>query len=127
VTDSEFDADNVDDLGGGTDINPEGPYDLGVEIGTSGIGGDDIQTTIFNLIDSSGQLNVAHFLAQEVAIRASSTGLPGSSRTGSSKVNETVPDEPDFEHDVPDAGTTTLLLGAGLVDIEGLRRKVIKQ
>jgi hypothetical protein len=66
--------------GGG---KPAHKYDVGVEIGTSGIGKDDIQTTEF-IIDSTAGLTIDDFINQEFGIRLTSVGA--GPRKSSSKV-----------------------------------------
>lgn len=90
-------ADNVSNLGGGVNTNPEGPFDIGVEIGTPGIGGDDIQSTTITF-SSSAPLTNAMFTTDTdpvtasgpnallFALRMTSVGLPGGPREGSSKL-----------------------------------------
>lgn len=79
VTDSKFDADKVDNLGGGVNIrgdvrNEVGKLDGGVEIGTSGIGSDDIQSTTFTLSHEDQPLTYEDFEGQAFAVRLTSVG-----------------------------------------------------
>jgi len=81
---------NVDNLGGGTVINPLGPFDVGVEIGTAGIGMDDIQTTTLLISHTSAFLTNSLFppLANDpgfLAVRATSVGTVGGDRNSSGK------------------------------------------
>lgn len=91
-------ANGVDNLGGGVNSNPEGQFDVGVEIGTPGIGGDDIQTTTFTFGHNSALLtnalltsvtdpiDPAGFNALLFAVRMTSVGPTGEPRDGSSKL-----------------------------------------
>jgi hypothetical protein len=97
VTQVVMSANNVSNLGGGVNTNPEGPFDIGVEIGTPGIGGNDIQSTTITF-SSSGSLTNAMFTTDTdpvtasgpnallFAVRMTSVGLPGGPRDGSSKL-----------------------------------------
>ena len=91
VTDQQYSANNVINLGNGANLNGDGTqsFDLGVEIGSSGIGGgDDFQTTMFTLSHSTETLTIANFIfdGTEFGVRATSTGPAGGSRGGSSKL-----------------------------------------
>jgi hypothetical protein len=90
-------AGTVNNLGGGNNLNGGGtpaPFDMGFQIGTPGIGSDDIQTTTFFLMHASVALDVNQFVNQDVGVRLTSVGLPGSSRNGSSKLGGTFDDPP---------------------------------
>ncbi len=78
VTDWDFSG-NVDNLGGGATITPAGPFDAGIEIGTSGIGTDDFYTTTFTI----SSLSEALVLDDSFGARLTSVG---SNRQGSSKL-----------------------------------------
>jgi hypothetical protein len=93
----EYDANSVANMGGGNpNINPLGPFDAGIEIGTgNGAGGpDDYQTFMFLLSHSSLSLDVSTFFPTSAAvggdgfvmgIRAQTVGADGGLRGGSSK------------------------------------------
>ena len=115
ITQATFDADAVINLGGGNNLNGGGtpcPCDLGVEIGTPGIGSDDYQSVTFTLSHSTETLTTALFDGQDFGVRVMSVGSPNGGRGGSSKLSGVVP-EP----------STALLLGLGLAAL-GARRKV---
>lgn len=103
VTELQKSANGVNNLGMGANINPLGPFDIGIEFGTPGMASDDIQLTSFVLSHSSLALNLNTFFASAanvtgnnvMAIRATSVGPPGD-RGESSKLPSgnptTVPD-----------------------------------
>ncbi len=108
----------VSDLGNGANITPK-KFDAGVEIGTPGIGKDDIHSTMFTVSRSSGvALSLAQFVNQDFGLRLTSVG---SDRTGSSKLVGTAPSQP-----VPEPGTMAatglIVAGYGL-----LKKKVLKR
>lgn len=113
VTDFGFGTNN---LGGGNNVNPLGPFDIGVEIGTSGIGADDIQSTSFTVSHNSEALMLAD-LGDVIAGRLTSVGLPESARAGSLKLQGTVTDNGNGNgppmNDVP-APMSLALVVAGL-------------
>ena len=124
VTDFDFDADIVDNLGGGAVIAPAGPYDIGVEIGTSGMSDDDIQMTMFVISHSTEDLSISNFVNQAIGLRGMSTGLEGGSRSGSSKIISTVPDEPTLVVvPVPAAAWMGLSLLGAMGGMKTLRRR----
>ena len=118
VTQTQFSANSVINLGGGNNLNGGGspcPCDIGVEIGLSGIGGgDDFQTTTFTLSHTSESLDLSMFLGENVGARLTSVGLPGGSRGGSSKLGGMVP--------VPEP-STAVMLSTGLVGFAMAQRK----
>lgn len=132
-------ANSVSNLGGGNNTNPEGPFDIGVEIGTPGIGSDDIQSTVFTASHSSGLLTT-HFttVADPVtssgpnallfAVRLTSVGLPGGDRSGSSKLGTTGANNGGGppQQVVPEPGTMALLGAMGLAGMGLIRRYCVK-
>lgn len=130
-------ANSVTNLGGGNNTNPEGPFDIGVEIGTPGIGSDDIQSTVFTASHSSGLLTT-HFTtvtdpvtgsgpnALLFAVRLTSVGLPGSNRGGSSKLGVTGGDGGGPPQEVvPEPGTMAFLGAMGLAGMALIRRRCV--
>lgn len=90
-------ANAVNDLGAGVNTNPEGPFDLGIELGTAGIGKDDLPATLVVLSHPDRALSIADvFTATDLitpsgplelllAVRVTSV-LVGDARNGSSKL-----------------------------------------
>jgi hypothetical protein len=109
VTEFRVGEDSINDLGGGANMKGDGgyryeeseesggdiikghKYDVGVEIGTQGIGNDDIQSTMFtvsnpNLVGDD-DLNVENFADVEFGVRLTSVGSESKGGRGqSSKV-----------------------------------------
>ena len=86
VTDHQFAANSVDDLGNGANVKGEltaaGKYDAGVEIGTQGIGADDISSTTFVLSVNGADLTLADFCGQRIALRYTSVDFGDGSESG---------------------------------------------
>ena len=94
VTSSQFVANGVIDLGNGSNLHGGGtpcPCDIGVELGTPGIGKDDINSTSF-LLRTNVPLSLAEFANQLVGVRVTSTGPDPLSRGGSAKLAGSLPD-----------------------------------
>ena len=84
VTDSQFRVNRVSNLGDGVNMNgTQTNFDGGVEIGTSGIGRDDIQSTTLTLSHDSADLTLDLFENQNFGVRLTSVGA---NRNGSSKL-----------------------------------------
>ena len=60
---------------------------IGIELGSSGIGANDIQAADFFLDHDTTDLALSMFDLSRWAVRMTSVGLPGGSREGSSKLN----------------------------------------
>lgn len=123
---TQFATGSINSLGQGNNINPGGPFEIGVEIGQQGLGRqgiDDIQSTTFTVAHSSQALTLAQFYNQDFGLRLQSVGLPGSNRNGSSKLGGTAPGS---SQPVPEPGTIVatglFALGVGL-----LKKKAIVQ
>ena len=122
VTTVEKDANNVNKAGNGNNINPEGPFDIGVEIGTPGMGKDDIQSTMFTISRSDNMFLDANLFTSVTdpatqsgpkellfAVRLTSVGNFDSQRTGSSKVGVEKGVEPLKTASVPEPASTAAL------------------
>jgi len=121
VTDSKFRANGVIDLGQGSNLHGGGtpcPCDIGVELGTPGIGKDDILSTTF-LLHGSGPLSLSDFADQLVGVRVTSTGPDPFSRGGSAKLAGRLPDTVP----VPEPHPAPLIaIGLGALGYAGRRR-----
>jgi len=121
VTDSRFAANSVIDLGQGSNLHGGGtpcPCDIGVEIGTPGIGKDDFLTTTF-LLHGLTPLSLSDFTDQLVGVRVTSVGPDADSRGGSAKLAGTFPETLP----VPEPDPALLVgMGLGLLGLAGRRR-----
>lgn len=116
VTSHQIGANSVIAVGNGNNLNGGGtpcPCDLGVELGTAGIGKDDLRTVTFTLSHATANLDVSFVASQTFGVRATSVGSRGC-REGSSKLVGTIPV-------VPEPGTA-LLMGLGLAGLAAGRR-----
>lgn len=84
VSASAFNPGKISSVGGSSN-NIKGKFDAGVEIGSEGIGENDIQETTF-ILSANKALSLGMFSNQSFGLRLMSVGLPGSSREGSSKL-----------------------------------------
>jgi hypothetical protein len=90
-------AHGVTNLGGGVNSNPEGPFDLGIALGTPGIGKDDLSSSTVILKSPVRALTIADFFTATdpvtpagplqllMAVRVTSVLVHGQ-RNGSSKL-----------------------------------------
>ncbi|MFO7030650.1 energy transducer TonB, partial [Limnospira fusiformis CCALA 023] len=83
-----------------TSISPL-KFDAGVQIGTPGIGQDDIQSTVFVITADGEELSLDQFVGQEFGVRLTSV-QSGGSRSASSKLRGTA--EAVFTADGDDVG-----------------------
>ncbi len=93
VTDTEFDEAGVDSLGRdanikGSVVNELGDFDVGVEFGTSGMSGDDIQTSSFVLAHDTLELSLDMIDLADFGIRYTSVGEEGGARNSSIKAGD---------------------------------------
>jgi hypothetical protein len=115
VTSSVFSANNVINLGRGSNLNGGGTpcfCDIGIEFGSPGIGEDDLQSITFTLSHVSATLDISLLAAQAFGVRVTSVGDATGSRDLSSKLVGVVP-EP----------STALLMGLGLLGLGTARRR----
>lgn len=85
--------DSIKDLGNGSNMNgllgSDGGYDAGINIGSAGLGTDDIRTFSFTLASSLRSLTLDDFGNVDFGARLTSVGTLGGSRANSSKLLET--------------------------------------
>lgn len=105
-------ANAVTSAGPGNNINGGGmaPFDVGLQIGTPGIGKDDIRSTTFLLSVPGVTLTDDMFTAANAsgdifAIRLTSVGPAGSSRNGSSKLRNSGGSPPTTPEGPPPVAT----------------------
>lgn len=116
VTDVQY---NTSNTGGGNNVNPLTAFNVAIEIGTSGMGTDDLRSTTFVLKHAGTPvipLAFSNVLGERIAVRLTSVGPEGGARTDSLKLVGTVVDTP-----VP-VPATIGLLGAGLLGLGLLLR-----
>lgn len=133
VTDTQLNANRVNDLGQGANIkgqvqNIYGKFDIGVEFGTQGIGKDDIGSTTFNISHATLDITEDMFANLAFGVRATSVGVAEDCRDESSKLAGLVPDpvdEPDTGiNPVPEPATAALaLIGLGGLAMTARRRR----
>ncbi len=70
-------------------LGSNGGYDMGIEIGTEGIGKDDLQVYTFTLDSSLRDLTLADFSLVDFGVRLTSVGDIGGTRDDSCKLGET--------------------------------------
>lgn len=84
--------DLIRDLGDGSNMNgltgSDKGYDVGIEIGTAGIGKDDIQGYTFTLSSTARNLTLADFSQVDFGVRLTSVGMISGKRVDSSKLLE---------------------------------------
>lgn len=99
LTEFQQGDDTVKDLGQGANmqglLGDSGGYDVGIEIGTQGIGTDDVRTFSFTLESTARALTLADFANVDFGVRITSVGqdiggdgIIDTSRSGSSKILE---------------------------------------
>lgn len=104
-------ANSVTSAGSGNNVNGGGigPFDVGLQIGTPGIGKDDIQTTTFVLSAAGVNLTSDMFITKNAedhifGLRLTSIGAAGN-RTGSSKLIDCHQIEPEPPIGTPEPST----------------------
>lgn len=87
VTDSEVNANNVNDLDNGANVGGLGiGFDWGAEIGTQGQSGDDIRQTTIILSHATLDLTLDFLANQDAALRLTSVGFQDGAREESLKL-----------------------------------------
>lgn len=117
VTDAQFEADGVDDLGNGANmkgaVKGNEKFDAGVEIGTQGASPDDIQTTSFVIRSPGTDLSLIDIDGMRFGVRLTSVGEIDGAREDSLKLlgvaPENTPPEANNEHVVTDEDTATAI------------------
>lgn len=93
TTDFRQGDDTIRDLGDGANMNgltgSDKGYDAGIEIGSSGIGRDDVRSYSFNLASTARSLTLDDFANVNFGVRLTSVGVVDGSRADSSKLLET--------------------------------------
>ncbi len=91
-TDIRIGNDSIKDLGDGANMSgltgSDKGYDVGIEIGTSGIGKDDVRSYSFTLDSTARNLTLQDFSGQDFAARLTSVGQVDGTRADSSKILE---------------------------------------
>lgn len=91
-TDIRIGDDLIRDLGDGANVNgltgTDKGYDVGIEIGTAGIGKDDIRGYTFTVSSTTRDLTLADFSQVDFGVRLTSVGLLSGKRADSSKLLE---------------------------------------
>ncbi len=122
ITQTVIDANNVNNLGGGNNLNGGGtlaPFDIGLEIGAPGIGmGDDFLMTMFTVSHDTETLTLDNFGNLDLGVRLTSVG---ENREGSSKLAGVIPTNPNPNpnpQSVPEPGTwLSLTLFGGVLKL----------
>ncbi len=103
VTEFRSGDDSIKDLGDGANMNgmlgSDKGYDAGVEVGSAGIGKDDIQSYSFTLDSSARDLTLADFANVDFGMRLTSVGTIDGKRTDSAKMLETTQTAVDANDD----------------------------
>lgn len=115
-TDVRIGDDSIKDLGDGANMNgllgSDKGYDVGIEVGSAGIGkGDDIRSYSFTLDSSARDLSLADFANVDFAARLTSVGVIGGTRADSSKILEITSQAIDAKSDLVAADENTAAAG----------------
>ena len=91
---TDFDqSGSITNLGNGATVSgvPDAPYEVGIEFGTAGMSGDDIQTTTFVLSSYTRDLTLDDLALESIAVRQTSVGDADGAREGSDKLYGVAP------------------------------------
>ncbi len=100
--------DSVNNLGNGSNMNGltssngDGGFDAGINIGSAGIGSDDIRSFSFTMGSSARHLTLDDFANVDFGVRLTSVGTLGGTRDDSSKLLETTSAAIDAKNDTGD-------------------------
>lgn len=126
-TELQVGNDSVTNLGGGSNMNgllgstDTAGYDVGIEIGTSGIGKDDYQSFSFVLDSTARDLTLADVSNVDFGVRLTSVGEEDGSRNDSSKILEVTSTAITASDDVAAVGENQVASGNVLTnDMAGL-------
>lgn len=98
---TDFATGNVIDLGNGANMNGVASFDVGIELGTQGIGKDDIQTVTFTLSNASDNLTLDDIANTAFGVRMTGVGPTSGTRSGDAKLTTIAPAAPDAMDDSP--------------------------
>lgn len=115
-TDVRIGDDSIKDLGDGANMNgllgSDKGYDVGIEVGSAGIGkGDDIRSYSFSLDSTARDLTLADVANVDFAARLTSVGMIGGTRADSSKILEITSQAIDARFDLVIAEENTFTNG----------------
>lgn len=115
-TDIRMGDDSIKDLGDGANMNgllgSDKGYDVGIEVGSAGIGkGDDIRSYSFTLDSSARNLSLADVANVDFAARLTSVGVIGGTRADSSKILEITSQAIDAKFDLVAVDENTTATG----------------
>lgn len=119
-------GDNALNGGGPSNPIPAGSFHVGIEIGTSGIGGgDDFPSAV--ILFNYGALGLSAEDLGPFGARVTSVGT-SASRSGSSKLYGGIPQFSEDETEVPEPSTwLTLSAGLGLLALARIRRSMARR
>ena len=120
VTSFTYSDNNTVKIGGGVTMSGAGKFDLGVQIGTPGIGKDDISSVSFTIESLS---NKAISFTDLFGARLTSVGANRQDSRKLVGLCETPTPNPTMPPAAVPEPTTLLLLSAGVLGFAGLRKK----
>ncbi len=120
VTSYTYNDNKTVKIGGGVTMSGAGTFDLGVQIGTPGIGKDDISSASFTIESLSGK---AISFTDLFGARLTSVGANRQDSRKLVGLCETPTPNPTMPPAAVPEPTTLLLLSAGVLGFAGLRKK----